>query len=192
MGVAEFILAVLKIDKNGKYYLPLSSSPEIHNARLEAFVTPNSNYDLALMQRLFGDLATMGKELKLPNVWQGHLDKLPALSVDNKSGLKVSPDENLLESHRHHSHLMAIYPLKLWTIDDPAQIEIIQQSLHHIDKLGTGEWVGYSFSWMAALNAYVGNGDRAIRLLNSFLDSFVSRNGFHLNGDYKDLVLIRK
>ena len=191
-GVAEFILAVLKIDKNGKYYLPLSSSPEIHNARLEAFVTPNSNYDLALMQRLFGDLATMGKELKLPNVWQGHLDKLPALSVDNKSGLKVSPDENLLESHRHHSHLMAIYPLKLWTIDDPAQIEIIQQSLHHIDKLGTGEWVGYSFSWMAALNAYVGNGDRAIRLLNSFLDSFVSRNGFHLNGDYKDLVLIRK
>ena len=186
-GVAEFVLAMLEIDKKGKYYLPLSSSPEIHDARLEAFLTPNSNYDLALMQRLFSDLATMAKELNLSDDWQGHLNKLPALSVDNKTGLKVSPDENLLESHRHHSHLMAIYPLKLWSIDDPAQAKIIRQSLHHIDKLGTGEWVGYSFSWMAALNAYAGNGNRALRLLNSFLDGFISRNGFHLNGDYKDL-----
>ncbi len=186
-GVAEFILAMLKIDKSGKYYLPLSSSPEIHDASLDAYLTPNSNYDLALMQRLFSDLATMAKELNLSDDWQGHLNKLPELSVDNKAGLKVSPDENLQESHRHHSHLMAIYPLKLWGIDDPAQAKIIRQSLHHIDKLGTGEWVGYSFSWMAALNAYAGNGDRALRLLNSFMDGFISRNGFHLNGDYKDL-----
>jgi alpha-L-fucosidase 2 len=186
-GVAEFILGMLKIGDAGKYFLPLTSSPEIHNADLAAFLTPTSNYDLALIQRLFDDLRQMAVVLKNADDWQIHLNRMPALSISPELGLMVSPDENLHESHRHHSHLMAIYPLKLLTIADPAHATIIHNSLHHIDKLGTGEWVGYSFSWMAALNAYAGNGDRALRLLNCYLDGFVSRNGFHLNGDYKDL-----
>ena len=97
----------------------------------------------------------------------------------------LSPDELLQESHRHHSHLMALYPLRLL---DPAKNEaLIAASLRRIDRLGTGNWVGYSFGWMAALNAYCRRGDRAARLLRLFLDAFVSSNGFHLNGDYRDL-----
>jgi len=65
--------------------------------------------------------------------------------------------------------------------------EIIADSLHQIDLLGTGEWVGYSFSWYAGLCARIGNGGAVISMLERYLDGFVSPNGFHLNGDFKNL-----
>jgi alpha-L-fucosidase 2 len=47
--------------------------------------------------------------------------------------------------------------------------------------------VGYSFSWYAALCARIGRGSAAISMLERYLDAFVSPNGFHLNGDFKNL-----
>ena len=187
-GVGKFILALLEEQEDGKLRLPLSSSPEIHNGTLEAFLTPNSNYDLALIRHLFSDLVELAQAMTdeaQAVFWREKSAMLPELSINEQTGLMVSPDEILNESHRHHSHLMAIYPLCLLNLKEHR--EIIEHSLLQIDKLGTGEWVGYSFGWMAAINARTGRGDRCLRLLNSYLDGFVSRNGFHLNGDFKDL-----
>lgn len=187
-GVAEFLTALMKRDERGFYKLPVSSSPEIHDETLAAFLTPNSNYDQALLLRLFTDLAELSEaagDAEAAARWRGELEHLEPLSIDPENGLMLSPDELLQESHRHHSHLMALYPLRLL---DPAKNEaLIAASLRRIDRLGTGNWVGYSFGWMAALNAYCRRGDRAARLLRLFLDAFVSSNGFHLNGDYRDL-----
>ncbi len=187
-GVAEFILQLLEKKDDGFYYLPYSTSPEIHDEKPEAFLTPNSNYDLSLLTRLFNDMILLNEaagDFKAVKKWRRELKHLPPLSIDLYRGLMISPDEILHESHRHHSHLMAIYPLKLLNTDEHGVV--IDNSLHLIDELGTGFWVGYSFGWMAAINAWCRMGDRALRLLKLYLNAFVSPNGFHLNGDFKNL-----
>ncbi len=175
--VGEFICHMLHKDSNGGYTLTLSSSPEIHDNRLEAYLTPLSNYDCALLIKFFTEWRLLCPEN--PHIAEV-LENLPPLSIDDRNGLKLSPDEELCESHRHHSHLLGIYPLKI--VDGK---KTLADSLRRIEELGTAQWVGYSFSWMAAMRAYCNDGDTALEYLKKFFDAFCSRNTFHLNGDYK-------
>ena len=185
---AEFILEILE-EKDGFYYLPISSSPEIHDDRKEAFLTPNSNYDLALLQYLFEALAAMAEELELEEAeeWKKIRKKLPELAANERKVLMLSPDESLEESHRHMSHLMAVHPLRLMDAHTPENKEIIDASILDLERLGTGNWVGFSFTWMAELYAIQGNGNAAAYYLKTFWRHLCSPNGFHLNGDYKTL-----
>lgn len=186
--MGQFIESMLKQDASGKFVLPLSSSPEIHDNRLEAWLKPCSNYDLSLVRWLFGALVEMAGALKKhaeKGRWKKILERLPELAVGEK-GLRISTEEDLAESHRHFSHLMAIYPLGLLTMDDPQQEKTIRQSLSHLDTLGTAWWVGYSFSWLACMAARSRMPEKALNMLENFYKGFVARNGFHLNGDFKD------
>jgi len=63
LATAEFLTEMLEPDAQGKLKLALSTSPEIHDNRLEAFVEPNSNHDLALMRWLFTAVAELADEL---------------------------------------------------------------------------------------------------------------------------------
>lgn len=183
---AEFIQGILE-ERDGKYYLPISSSPEIHDDRLEAFVTPNSNYDLALMRYLFGTLAELAAELENgeEEKWKEFLKQLPELSVSEEGVLEISPDEKLCESHRHHSHAMAIHPLRLMPYEGEENRRMIDATILDLERLGTGAWVGFSFTWMAELYAVQKNGNGAAYQLETFWRNHCSQNGFHLNGDYK-------
>lgn len=186
---AACMLDLLQPDEEGKLYLPLSSSPEIHDDSLRSWLTPNSNYDLSLLRYLFARLEQManllGKDLEREQ-WVSVLASLPELAID-ESGLMISPDERLPESHRHFSHAMAIYPLQ--TLDYRGSVrdkQIIDDTISHLEKLGKGLWVGYSFAWMAALYTRQGNGGAARYQLGQFWQYMCSPNGFHLNGDYKN------
>ena len=79
---------------------------------------------------------------------------------------------------------MAIHPLGQITIEDgEADRAIIRGSLAAVEKHGTQQWVGYSFSWMSCLYARAGQADQALRYLKDFERAFILRNGFHANGD---------
>ena len=54
-----------------------------------------------------------------------------------------------------------------------------------MEKTGTDEWCGYSFSWAASLYARAKQGDSAAKELKIFASNFCSPNSFHLNGDQK-------
>lgn len=128
----------------------------------------------------------MAKALKMETEairWQDLLAKMDNLPVEGDSGpLLVSPDEPLKESHRHFSHLMAIHPLGILNIEGTDRDrKIINASLEQIDSLGTKFWCGYSFSWMACMQARVGKPEIALENLNDYMDC-TSRNGFHQNG----------
>lgn len=183
---AEFILGLLE-ERDGKYYLPISSTPEVHDDDLEAFVTPNSNYDLALMRYLFGALAKLSRELQdgKTEKWEQVLERLPELSVNEKGVLMLSPDESLEESHRHFSHAMAVYPLRTMDYRGKENRRIIDATVLDLERLGTGYWVGFSFTWMAQLYAVQRNGNGAAQQLEIFWRNCCSPNGFHLNGDYR-------
>lgn len=181
---AKCITALLE-EKDGYYYLPVSSSPEIHDDEKESWLTPNSNYDLALLHYLYLTLVSFAKVLEngQEGKWQQIYDKLPKLAVNEKHVLMLSPDESLKESHRHLSNAMAICPLYLYQYDKDR--EVIDATVLDYEFLGTGMWVGFSFAWMSHLYSVQRNGEGAYEQLRIFWENFCSPNGFHLNGDYK-------
>lgn len=187
-GSTQCILGLMHLNEDGKYVLDASTSPEIHDDEAESWVTPNSNYDLSLIRYGVGQLIQMAEELGLEEKshWEEVLEKLPELAVNDKNVLMLSPDESLNESHRHHSHLMAIYPLRTMGMDDEREKEIIDASILDLERLGSGFWVGFSFTWLAELYAIQRNGNGAAYQLEVFWRNFCAPNGFHLNGDYKN------
>jgi len=187
-GIAEALVDLMDPDENGRLKLPLSTSPELHNNRQEAWVTPNSNFDLSLLRWIFGANAEMagalGKKDEAAH-WETLLGKMDDLAVEGRDGaLRVSPDESLESSHRHFSHLMAIHPLGIVNVEGGERdVNIIKASLDQMEQLGTKAWCGYSFSWMACMQARVGHADRALQYLDDYVNSFILRNGFHCNGE---------
>lgn len=183
---AECIMGLLE-ERDGKYYLPISSSPEIHNDRIEAFLTPNSNYDLALMRYMFYTLAKLAVELENgeEGKWNDMLEHLPELALNARNVLMLSPDEELKESHRHHSHAMAIHPLRLLDYEKGEERKVIDATIHALEVYGSGMWIGFAFTWMAEFYAIQKNGNGAAWQLYTFWKNTCSQNGFHLNGDYK-------
>lgn len=192
VATAEGLLGILQPDANGKLKLPLSTSPEIWENRLRAWLTPNSNSDLSIMRWLFAALVEMSEpagQAGQVGRWKDVLDTLDDLAVEGQDGpLKLAPDESLTYTHRHHSHLMAIHPFGTLHVEgSDRDRRIIETSIDRLDALGTEQWVGFSFPWYSCIAARAGYADRALDKLEIFVKAFVSRNGFNLNGDYKDL-----
>ena len=185
--VGKFLLSILE-EKNGVYKLPLSTSPEIHDNSLKAWLTPNSNYDLALMRCFAENMIRLNDEIgnnREAEIWQKHLEKFEPLAVNKNGVLMLSPDESPYCSHRHHSHCMSIYPLRTLEYTTAQNKKIIDCTIQDLEKHGISEWVGYSVGWMAQLYIIQGNGEKACKLLHDFFNYNCTDNGFHVNGDFK-------
>ena len=187
-AVAVFLdgISVRRVD--GRRQLPLSSSPEINDNRVEAWFEETTNFDLALVRWLFGAAAAMADELgETADAarWRAVLGEWPELARAEDDGrLLVAPGYPLKESHRHFSHLMAIHPLGL--VDargGEADARTVAASLAELDRLGPDWWCGYSYSWLGNMAARAGDGDRAAAALRTFADCFCLPNSFHANGD---------
>jgi alpha-L-fucosidase 2 len=189
--VATFLEAVTEKGPDGKRNLPLSASPEINDNRLDAWFPSITNYDLALIRWTFertAEMADLLGEKQVADHWRGVLAEMPDLAVDPiTQKLLVAKDYPLPASHRHFSHLMAIHPLGTirWE-NGPRDQAIINASLADLDRLGTKQWCGYSFSWLANLAARARDGEKAEQALDVFSRAFCLRNGFHCNGDQTD------
>lgn len=193
--VAESFLGILE-ERNGKLYLPISTSPEIHDAEPNAYLLPNTNFDLALLRYLFKTLCDyceiLGKDGGMYALTLKKLDEIATISaVDTKSGkekkyISLDRRERLTESHRHFSHLMCLYPLHLINYDTQEHKQLYRNALQEIENLGTDMWVGFSFAMCAQIYAMAEMGEKAYEKLYQFADGFVAENGFHLNGDFKN------
>jgi alpha-L-fucosidase 2 len=187
-AAAEFLQDLSVLNEDGRRRLPLSSSPEINDDRPEAWFEQTTNFDLALVRWTLIKAAEMAQVLGLEDErkrWTDQLREWPELALGTPDEqLLIAPDYPLPYSHRHFSHLVAIHPLGLV---DAANGEndrrVIESSLAELDRLGTSQWVGYSFSWLAALRARAGDGAGAAEALRIFAGAFCSPNTFHLNGD---------
>ena len=174
-------------DKNGKRTFPLSASPEYNECKLEAWFKGVTNFDLALSRWLFAATAELADELgKKEDAarWRKVLAELPEFTLDADGGLALATNAPLGRSHRHQSHLLAIHPLGLIDVaDGPKSKKIIDASLARLDRIGTKQWVGYSFAWLVNLAARAGDGEKAERAAEIFSTAFCLRNSFHCNGD---------
>jgi hypothetical protein len=185
--VAQFINNIRALDAvSNQYQLPLSSSPEYNNNSINAWFSKFTNYDLSLVKSLYSqykDLLQSSSEKTKLTILKGS-EQFPSYDI-NQTGFTIAPQQNLEESHRHHAHLMAIYPLGLLNAAKTADKMIMDKSLRWMEKMGTREWVGFSFSWAASLYAKAKEGDSAASMLKKFATNFVSTNSFHLNGDQR-------
>jgi alpha-L-fucosidase 2 len=190
-AIARSLIALLTPDDDGFLTLPLSTSPEIFDNSPRAWLTPNSNYDQALMRWLFAACAEMALadgDQRASRVYVDLLRRLGPLDSD-ETGLTFAVGEPYAQSHRHFSHAMAIYPLGTLHVEgSDADRELIGRTLKQLEAKGTDWWTGYSFAWMSAMLARCGEADKALEYLTKYL-AFTGRNGFHLNGDQTNLGL---
>ena len=185
---AVFLDAITKDSRSadGKRKLPLSSSPEINDNKPNAWFDELTNYDLSLIRWLFtstAELAGILGKTEEQKQWLAIAEEFPQLWVSEKEGLLVAKDYVLPHSHRHFSHLMAIFPLGMLNPYDARDMEVINKSLDYLDKLGTSQWCGYSFAWKGILSARAGRVQDAIQNIKIFSEAFVLPNSFHCNGD---------
>ena len=185
--VGQCLRHLLKADASGTLKLPLSTSPEIFDNSARAWLKPNSNYDLACLRMFFlalAELASACGEKVEAGEWAAAARALGEFHVNPDGVLRLDEATDLPGSHRHLSNLIGIHPFNLITTDGGERDRrIITASVKQWDKLGTGAWCGYSFSWMACLRARVGDAEAAVRDLDVYVKAFILRNGFHCNGD---------
>ena len=183
--VGSAIKGILK-ERDGKLYLPLSSSPEIFDNEPKAYLTANSNFDLSLLIYLYKTLAKYAEILGEPtDEYKEILSKFDDIAIDEDGVIMLDKTQRLPETHRHFSHLMSLYPLRLIPYDTDEHKRVYNATIAHLESLGTGYWVGFSFPMAAQIYALSGRGNSAYEKLTQFAKGFVGENGFHLNGDYK-------
>ena len=184
--VARYFENVSVKNKKGMRKLPLSSSPEINDNRIDAWFQETTNYDLANIRLAYMVAEEMADTLGFKDEaihWKKQLTEWPDFAK-NESGLLIAPGTPLTESHRHFSHLLAFHP---FGIIDASQgngsIDLILRSIKNIEQLGPDYWTGYTYAWLANLKTRVFDGDEALRNLHIFIKAFCGPNSFHLNGD---------
>ncbi|MDY4894873.1 MAG: hypothetical protein SO532_03190, partial [Candidatus Borkfalkiaceae bacterium] len=187
--VATAVSGILQ-EEEGKLRLPVSTSPEIYDDTQKAYLTPDSNFDQALLLYLFKTLCGYCDILKESDEkWKSVLDKLEDISVSADKVIMLDRTQKLPESHRHFSHLMCIYPLHLFNYEGEYNKSVYEATISHIEGHGTGRWVGFSFAMMSQIYSMAEKGNAAYEKLRQFTLGFVAENGFHLNGDFKNYGL---
>ncbi|PYP80345.1 MAG: hypothetical protein DMD25_03520, partial [Gemmatimonadetes bacterium] len=169
-------LAYVERGEDGRWHLPPTESPELATV-------PDANYDLALLTWGLETLIASAEYLRLDEPlldrWRDVLANLTSFPTDS-SGLMVGRGRPWKESHRHYSHLLAIYPLHLITPDRPEQRALIEASLRTWER-DRALFRGYSFTGGASMHAVLGQGDTALTRLNLYLDAprYMEPNTFY-------------
>lgn len=185
--VAVFLDNISVPDGEGKRKLPISSSPEIYDNKLEAWFLTTTNYDLGLIRFVYAALAELATALGLQDDaarWQATLSEWPDVDLDAQGALTFAKGFPYNESHRHFSNIMAFHPLGLvdWSNGERDR-GIITATIKKLDDVGPDWWCGYSYSWLGNVKARAMDGEGAAQALRIFAGHFCLRNTFHANGD---------
>jgi hypothetical protein len=150
-----------------------SVSPEYHAPGVSGYGGfQDSNYSLALCRWLLSTLIETDEHLKIgsPDLarWKETLSAMAPFQKD-ENGLRISADKPLVMSHRHFSHLLALYPLFQLNPDQPADHALADKSVAFWQTIGEGKALaGYSFTGGVAIYASLGEGDHALGMLETF------------------------
>jgi alpha-L-fucosidase 2 len=185
-GAAEFCLAFLIQDANGKLITSPSTSPE------NRYVTP-SGYkgetayggaaDLAMIRELFLDMIAAEKIMKKDPAFQASLEKALAnlypYQVSENGSLQEWyfdwPDKDPL--HRHQSHLYGLYPGTHVTLDETPTVAAASKKTLEIKG---DETTGWSKGWRINLWARLKDGDHAYKMYRELL-RYVEPDGVKIN-----------
>jgi len=171
---------------NGEIELKPMESPEYN----ENGKFLNTNYNLAnlrwLVHTIIQASAKSNRYAKEIVGWKSILNRLVAYPVD-KNGLMIGSDQPLAMSHRHYSHLLALYPLFQLNPDKKEDSLLLDKSVDHWHKIENGKGLaGYSFTGAASLYAAIGRGDDALKNIQQLLTGSTGISQFHTNTFYTE------
>lgn len=160
-----YMTGQLSSGPDGRLHARPARSPEYN----EKTLTPDANYVLMTVDWGLQALIELNRELQLKDpdeeAWKSTLQKLAPFPKD-EHGFRVSSELGFAESHRHYSHLLAIYPYHTIHPEQGAEARtLIEKSVDRWLGLKGGH-AGYTFSGGAAMLATLGKGDRALETLD--------------------------
>jgi alpha-L-fucosidase 2 len=175
---ATYLISKLTFDGTA-YHVKPSRSPE-YTEDLYA----DANYALMSIDWTLRTLLDMDSELGMNDpqrtTWQNVLNQLTPFPQDS-NGFRVSSDQGFDKSHRHYSHLLAIYPYHTINPDQgSSQTTLIRQSVDRFTTL-TGGQSGYTQTGAAAMYATLGDAEKAITTLDK-LKGYLKPNTMYGEG----------
>ncbi|MFB9056335.1 glycoside hydrolase family 95-like protein [Mariniflexile ostreae] len=152
----------------------------------------NTNYNLAILRWLLNGLIDSNVKFNTNQEgvirWKQTLRDLIDYPVD-EHGLMIGSDQSVDMSHRHYSHLLALYPLFQLNPDNPKDRALVEKSVVHWHKIENGSKLGgYAYTGAASLYAALSKGNEANKLLQRFLAGDIGRalllpNTFYMEGN---------
>jgi alpha-L-fucosidase 2 len=165
----SFYLHLLVKGGDGKLHLPRGMSPEYDNRADHT----DTAIDIALLRwglaTILDSNRRLGEKDPREAEWRRTLDELAPHPAD-ANGLRVSADTAYTSSHRHYSHLFAIFPLYVLRWDQPADRDLITRSFDHWMSLPE-RFRGYSWTGAASIAASIGRPDDAVKHLVRLLEA---------------------
>lgn len=168
----NYYLHFLQSGPDGKLHLPATFSPEYGvDAR-------DTNYDLMLLtwgcRTLLETAELLGIKDELAPRWREVLARRVAYPTD-ANGFMIGADVPFAKSHRHYSHLLAVYPLYEVTGRTPDERALIERSLAHWVGF-EGALQGYTFTGAASMSALLGKAEDALKYLDELMTRFILPN----------------
>lgn len=170
-------------EEGGRFSLPVGVSPEFGGSGFHAWGR-NASFQLAVIHFLCRTLCRAAEELGLDPTDRKRWAAIDAgLPIGALSGAAGAPDAELLlwdgqpltESHRHHSHLAALYPFDVLDCDgNEEHRRLVRNSMRRLARMGMGQWTGWCLPWAAILYARAGNGEMAALTLEIFRRLFMT------------------
>lgn len=171
-----------------RYRLPVSVSPEFGGSDRKTCWGRDASFQLAALHSTIRLLRVNAPVLGFAEDprWDDVATHLPPYTlVDATDGsygwmglpaqrIALWEGQDLSESHRHHSHLGAIYPF--CTIDpfDPAHQGVLARSINRWSTLGAGNWTGWCLPWASILCSRCGLVDSALTWLHLLAEQFTN------------------
>ena len=190
-GAAEFALAMLVEDRDGRLQFIPSTAPEHHfvlPSGAKASVDLTTTYDLWLLRELFGNVLeaeeALGLSTDLASRIRGAVGRLPEIPIATDGRLMEWPTDwqPSEPDHRHQSHLYGLYPgAEIDPARTPDWAAAARASL--AVRTSTGNPGGWTSAWLIALWARLGEPEKAAWVIRNYLSKLVSGNLFHRDGD---------
>ena len=179
LGYAAMLEEVTDSGGTRKFSLPVSVSPEFGGSNPSECWGRDASFQLAALHATVRDLQAAAAALGLPcdPRWAEIAAYLPPYTLADASdggyGWIGQPSErialwqgkDLPESHRHHSHLAAIFPFCSIDPFAPEHQKIVARSLNRWNTLGAGNWSGWCLPWASMICSRCGLPDAALSWL---------------------------
>lgn len=172
-------------EKEGRFSLPISVSPEYRASQMDAWGR-DASFQLAAWHMIAQILPQAAKIMGQPidPRWQEVEEKLPPYTaINGRIGLWEGLE--LEESHRHHSHLASIWPFMSIEPFADEHWKTVADSIAFWNKTGAGQWTGWCIPWASVICSRLELPDAAVTWMHWMLDNFTNEGyGTLHNSDF--------
>jgi alpha-L-fucosidase 2 len=183
-----------------KLLLPLTVSPEFKGAQMDAWGA-NASFQLAAFHMLLQhlketeDILGVYPEKKLD--W--YAKNMPPYSISTgpktleysqyiSKKIGIWENMDLIESHRHHSHMASIYPFVTINPFDSVHSGLVNNTYYNWSRKGTGAWTGWCVPWASILFSRINQPESAISTLKWGKMNFTNEGRATLHDVFNPLI----